>query len=249
MSIVEKKIPKIIHYCWFGNNEKPKLVKRCIETWYDKLKGYEIIEWNEDNFPIDYCDYVKEAYDKKKYAFVSDVARLYALEKYGGFYFDTDIEVLKNLDDYLTNELLCAFESKSLIMTGFFGACKNNSIIKELLNSYKNKNFIKDDGALNNVANTVYFTDLLRKYGLVLNGKRQVLNENISVYPLEIFGAFDCDNSMHVRNENTVLIHWCAASWGDNKFKIKFKIKRILAKVLGKKNYMELKKFIKKIIK
>ena len=86
-------IPKIIHYCWFGRNPLTKMAKKCIASWRKYCPDYEIIEWNEDNFDIDYCPYVREAYDAKKWAFVSDVARLYALVKMGGIYMDTDVDL------------------------------------------------------------------------------------------------------------------------------------------------------------
>ena len=106
----EIRIPKTIHYCWFGRGEKPEIVKKCIDTWKDKLSDYEIIEWNEDNFDINQNDYVKEAYKAKKFAFVSDYVRVYALYNYGGIYLDTDVEVFKSFDDVLDNESFWGFE-------------------------------------------------------------------------------------------------------------------------------------------
>ena len=98
------KIPKVIHYCWFGGHEKPKLINKCLETWKRYLKDYEIMEWNEENFNIDICSFTKEAYEDKKWAFVSDYCRLWVLYNYGGIYLDTDIEILKPLDDLLDNK-------------------------------------------------------------------------------------------------------------------------------------------------
>lgn len=115
---VEKTIPKVIHYCWFGKGEKSNLSEKCIQSWKEKLEGYEIIEWNEENFNINCNKYVKEAYERKKYAFVSDYVRLYVLYNYGGIYLDTDVEVLKTFDQFLVNDSFVGFEDKELISTG-----------------------------------------------------------------------------------------------------------------------------------
>ena len=97
-------IPKIIHYCWFGKNPLSDLAKKCIDSWKKYCPDYEIIEWNEENFDINSNVYVKEAYDSKKWAFVTDYVRLYALDKCGGIYMDTDVELLKGIDVFLENE-------------------------------------------------------------------------------------------------------------------------------------------------
>ena len=105
------RIPKVIHYCWFGRGKLPKLAKKCIKSWKKYLPDYKIIEWNEDNFDINSNQYVREAYEAKKYAFVSDYVRLYALYNYGGIYMDTDVEVIKSLDEFLIHEAFSGFES------------------------------------------------------------------------------------------------------------------------------------------
>src|SRR5690606_10065703 len=98
------EIPKIIHYCWFGNGRKPQKVEKCMRSWSKRLKDYRFIEWNESNFDISMNDYVKEAYSERKFAFVSDYVRLYALYQYGGIYLDTDVEVLKPFDPLLSHQ-------------------------------------------------------------------------------------------------------------------------------------------------
>ena len=112
MDINEIKIPKYIHYCWFGKGEKPDIVKKCIESWKANLSDYEIIEWNEENFDINSNDYVREAYKVKKFAFVSDYVRVYALYNHGGIYLDTDVEVFKSFDEIFNNESFWGFEQK-----------------------------------------------------------------------------------------------------------------------------------------
>lgn len=129
-------IPKKIHYVWFGKGPKNERIQKCMESWKKYLPDYEIKEWNEDNFPIDYNDFTKKAYDAKKYAFVSDVARLYALYSEGGIYMDTDVEVYKPLDDFLNEEGFTGFECKHYPVTATLGAIKENPIIKLMLDYY-----------------------------------------------------------------------------------------------------------------
>ena len=144
-------IPKIIHYCWFGKKEFPKLVHNCIESWKKYLPDYEIMFWNESNFDINMLDYTKEAYDNKKFAFVSDVCRVYVLKVYGGVYLDTDVELLKNLDLLLNNKFFFAIEKDTNelhnveyinVATGLgFGGEKHNTVILSLLEEYNNVHF------------------------------------------------------------------------------------------------------------
>ncbi|MEE1280775.1 MAG: glycosyltransferase [Acutalibacteraceae bacterium] len=130
-------ISKTIHYCWFGGNPKPDLIKKCIESWKLHCPEYEIKEWNETNFDINMCKYTKEAYKAKKYAFVSDVARLWIIYNYGGFYFDTDVELKKNIDDLTKYDAWFSADSVQYINTGIgFGATINNHYIKSMLDDY-----------------------------------------------------------------------------------------------------------------
>lgn len=135
-------IPKVIHYCWFGNNEKPELVKRCIESWKKYLPDYEIKEWNEGNFDINLCEYTKEAYKEGKWAFVSDVARLWIIYNEGGIYLDTDVELHNSLDELLNYSCWLACDDIRYIATGLgFGAECKNSLIKSILEDYYNRKF------------------------------------------------------------------------------------------------------------
>lgn len=132
-------IPKKIHYCWFGKKPKPALVRRCIESWKKYLQDYEIIEWNEDNFNIHALEYTRQAYENKKWAFVSDYVRLYALYHYGGLYFDTDVEALKNMDCFLNQHLFTGFETKGNPVTAVMGCEKQNKTIGELMEEYNHQ--------------------------------------------------------------------------------------------------------------
>lgn len=245
--IMDEKIPKIIHYCWFGGKKKTKRILSYISSWEKYLPEYQIIEWNEDNFDINSNEYVREAYMSNKYAFVSDVARLQALYTYGGIYFDTDIEVRSSLDSYLDSSLILAFESNTILMSAFLAAKKNNNIIKEFLDIYSDMNFVNQDGSFNNIANTVYLTNIMKKRGLILDNNKQELLDGTKVYPMEIFGAFDADNSCFVISNNTVLVHRCLASWIDPKKRLMFKLKRIISAILGREKYKYLRVWYKKI--
>ena len=129
-------IKKSIHYCWFGKGEKNDRIKHCLDSWKKYLPDYEIIEWNEDNFDINYNDFTKKAYENKKYAYVADVARLWILYNEGGIYFDTDVEVYKPIDEFLENEAFIGFEDIHYLSTATIGAEKGNPVIKYLLDFY-----------------------------------------------------------------------------------------------------------------
>lgn len=227
-------IPHIIHYCWFGKKNKPKVITNYIEGWKKLLPDYQFMEWNEENFPIDFCKYTQEAYDLKKYAFVSDVARLYALFYYGGVYLDTDVELVKRFDEYLDKaKIILSMESKTLLMTGFMAGEKECDIFKILLNEYKQRSFVNADGSLNCTANTVYLTNLMKKYGLIFEKKDQIIYDNIHIYGHEIFGAFNVDTSTYDVTDKTVLIHHCLASWTSQKSRLGHALRIWLAQNTG----------------
>ena len=142
-------IPKIIHYCWLSNDPYPEELQKCMDTWKKKLPDYEFILWNFERFDKSSSKWVEQAFDKKKYAFAADYIRLFAVYNYGGIYMDMDIEVLRSFDDLLDSELMMAYENdeQNGIEAGCFGASKNNSIIKECLDYYTNRNFVKEDGS------------------------------------------------------------------------------------------------------
>ena len=139
-------IPKKIHYCWFGGNPLPPLAVKCIESWKKYLPDYEIKEWNESNFDLNYNDYVREAYEAKKWAFITDVVRLYAMVTEGGIYMDTDVEVLKPLDELLQYDAVSGFESSSRIPTGLMACREGQPLFEELLHEYDVLHFKRPDG-------------------------------------------------------------------------------------------------------
>ena len=161
------KIPKIIHYCWFGPKEIPEMEKKCIESWSNKMPDYEFLFWNEKTFNVDNHDFTRQAYDKKAFAFVSDFVRAQVLKKYGGIYFDTDLEVLSNFDKLLIgNKVVLGFENRSFIGTAFMATVPKHPIFIEFYNYYKNKNFINDSGDTEIIANPSILREILQNFNL-----------------------------------------------------------------------------------
>lgn len=206
-------IPKTIHYCWFGRNGKSPLIEMCINSWKKYCPGCEIKEWNEDNFDINCCQFVKEAYATKKWAFVSDYARLYILKKYGGIYMDTDVEVIKPLDRFLAHPAFSGFESVASIPTGIIGAETDNPWISYLLTYYDNRCFISHHGRCDTTTNVEIITRMTaEKYGLKLDNTYQELKD-VALYPREYFCPKDFATKEINSTENTYTIHHFDGSW------------------------------------
>lgn len=206
-------IPKVIHYCWFGDNPKGKKEKKCINSWKKYCPDYEIKEWNESNINLDMMPFVREAYEARKYAFVSDVVRLWAIYTYGGVYLDTDVELIKSYDDLLDNEGFIGFENNSFVNTGqCIGAENGCQIIKDMLDCYKNYQF--NPNAL--IKCTEINTKVLVEHGLKLNGELQDLDGFI-VYPIDYFNPYDDIVGKLNKTENTYSIHWYSKSWMSKK--------------------------------
>lgn len=225
------KIPKTIHFCWFGEEEYPEVVKKCINSWKEKLPDYQIKCWNSLNFDVNICQYTKEAFQVKKYAFVSDYVRLYALYSEGGIYLDTDVEVLKSFNDILDNMAFAGFEKENhAIATCVLGSEKGNLIFKDFLDYYINKPFILKDNKYDLTPNPVSITSICKKHGLCLTGNQQKL-DFITIYPQDYFCPYNrATEELHV-TKNTYSIHYFNASWiSDNKKKIVMGRKRIIKK-------------------
>lgn len=202
-------IPKIIHYCWFGDNEKPELVKKCIDSWKTFLPDYEIREWN--NRDLENCNikYVQDAIKEKKWAFVSDYFRLYALYNYGGIYLDSDNEVFKSLDDFLNLDFFTGYEeikNKVHAFTALVASQKENTIVKDLLDEYNTLSFYDEDGNLNLCTNTQRVENyFIRKFGLKkpFDAKNPFyLNETSVIFPSNYFCSYDEDISYAVHHFN-----------------------------------------------
>ena len=162
-------IPKIIHYCWFGNNPLPPIAEKCLKSWQKYCPDYELKLWNEKTFDIRCNDYVKEAYEAKKFAFVTDYVRLWAIYHYGGIYMDTDVEVLKPLDRFLVHPAFSGFEGPQRIPTGIMASEKHGKWAGQELEYYQNRHFLKEDGTLDLTTNVTIITDNLVNDGFVLN--------------------------------------------------------------------------------
>lgn len=225
-------IPKIVHYCWFGKIEKPDNVQRCIESWKKILIGYQFVEWNEDNFDYQAMEYTRQAYQEKKYAFVSDVARLAALVGYGGIYMDTDVEVLKSFDDLLNHTCIFGMEERNYIATSFIACESHFPLIQQLLDGYKNVTFSMESGSIE--TNVQKLTAIMEQYGFQKKNKFQSV-AGVSIYPREYFSPYDYINCIDMKNENSYCIHYFYVSWQSNKVKVKKLIKKILGSCLGKK--------------
>lgn len=226
-------IPKEIHYCWFGYGPKGKKELKCIESWKKFCPDYEIIEWNESNVDLDMMPFVREAYDAKKYAFVSDVVRLWAIISNGGIYFDTDVEVIKPFDDFLKYEGFIGFENKDFLNTGqCVGAEANSQIIKEMFDYYKNLHFLNNDSSHNLVGCPKVNTEILVNHGLKKNGKFQIIDD-FAVFPMDYFNPYDDPTGRLNITENTHSIHWYSKSWLDKKSIIRSKITKPLHRILG----------------
>ena len=242
-------IPKIIHYCWFGGNPLPDDAKSCIESWKKNCPDYEIREWNESNFDLNCCSYVRQAYEAKKWAFITDYVRLYAMVNYGGIYMDTDVEVRKPLDSFLKHQAFSGFQEPKYIPTGIMACEKGFPLFKQLLDEYDTRVFVKDDGSYNTVPNTVYITDLCLERGLELNNKYQVV-EGFALYPVDYFCAKSFATGMVQETENTYTIHHFAGSWYTEEQKRRKELKHSLIAQYGSfwgKVFYKIQKTVKRI--
>ena len=224
-------IPKVINYCWFGGNPKPKEIIDCINSWKKICPDYEIIEWNESNFDISINSYVKEAYDNKKWAFVSDYARLWIIYKYGGIYLDTDVKLIKNIDDILEYELFLCSEDNEHIATGLgFGAKPNNKYVKKMLDDYNNVHFIYD-GKMDLTPCPVRNTESLKLFLNNIKDKslKQIV-DNCVYFPKEFFNPKNPITGDFDITENTYGIHLYLGTWVKPSKKILFKIKQFIKK-------------------
>lgn len=214
--------PKIIHYCWFGHNPLPPLAEKCIASWRKFLPDYEIKEWNEENFDVNIIPYTSEAYKAKKYAFVSDYARFWILYKYGGLYFDTDVEVIRPLDDILErgafmgceNAVSTNKETTLAVAPGLgLGVSPHHDLYNELLEYYSELHFKDSTEDLNNQQTIVHHTtEVLRRHGLQeINAIQKVAN--VYIYPCEYFCPINIvTKRLHI-TKNTRTIHHYMASW------------------------------------
>lgn len=221
-------IPKIIHYCWFGGNPLDETAKKCIESWKRYCPDYEIIEWNESNFDINCCQYVKEAYEAKKWAFVTDYARLKVVYENGGIYLDTDVEIIKPLDALLSNTAFFGFQNENLIATGLgFGAQKGCDILNDLMLDYNGVSFCLPNGKYDLTPCPARNSEIFIKYGFKMDNSFQVLN-GVVTYPSEYFCPKNSRTLKLEVTKNTYTIHHFAGTWIGEKTNYRQKIKKLL---------------------
>lgn len=236
-------IPKIIHYCWFGG-EKPKKIEKCIKNWKAILPDYKIVEWNQNNFDINEFQYTRDAYKARKYAFVSDVARVKALIEYGGIYLDTDVKVFKSFDAILKHRCVFGFEEGNYVATSFMAAEPDHPVMKKLYDEYRSNSFYDSNGEMISVTNVTKLTNILSVYGLRRDNSLQILNEDIVIYPQEYFSPYDYRNCIHRITNNTICEHLFYVSWMPWQVRIKKYVKKIVGPIIGKKGMNKLRKTI-----
>ena len=232
---------KTIHYCWFGNSEKPKLVKKCIASWERNLPGYEIKEWNESNSDLESCDFVKEAYKDRNFAFVSDYIRAKALYNEGGIYFDTDVEVLKSFDNFLNDEFFAGFEEKNYVGTCVMGSAPGTELLKEYISHYENAKYFNSDGSKYTDTNVLLLTRLLEERGLIRDDSEQTVDGYIKIYPRTYFSPYDYINGINYITDNSHAIHHFALLWLPKRTRIKSAVKRKIIKLIGGENIKKLR--------
>ena len=210
-------IPKIIHYCWFGGKPMPELALKCIESWKKYLPEYELRLWNEETFDINSVPYVKEAYEARKFAFVTDYVRLWALEREGGLYMDVDFEVYKPFDDLMEHyDAFAGYEGskRNPVMMGVIAAKAHHPFVQGMMQTYESRVFLKADGFLDMTPNTGYFLDWMQERGFVADGVEKDWM-GVHILPVECFcpGLTTGEN---LRCERTYCEHKGLHSWSGN---------------------------------
>lgn len=260
-------IPKKIHYCWFGGNPKPELAIKCIKSWKKYCPDYEIIEWTEENFDVNANQYCRDAYKEKKWAFVTDYARLAILHEHGGVYFDTDVQLIRSIDPLLEHPAFMGIERAHdccKVASGLGIGCeKGNPLIKEIMDDYATANFYKEDGSIDITTCTVRNTEILKRHGFAEEDRIQHIPHAV-VYSTEYFSPMDMTNGKMYKTKKTYSIHHYSLSWttkehqeerkvylrkarrADFIYNLKVLPNNILQKLIGKDRY---DRFIKKIKK
>ncbi|APT18850.1 polysaccharide biosynthesis protein CpsM(V) [Amylolactobacillus amylotrophicus DSM 20534] len=232
-------IPKKIHYVWVGGNEKPAAIQQCMATWRKQLSDYEIIEWNEDNFDLKQNKYIRQAYEAKKWAFVSDYIRASVVYEYGGIYLDTDVLVLDDLNKLRENRAFVGFENAQYPFTATFGAEPHHPLVKDMVDYFNELDFEFDTSQQMAGVNTVSVSDILiDKYHCLPNNQEQLLETGIHVYP---------DNILCNPSAESSTIHVFTGTWMEGKkslkrqlvtkFKLHIKTKRqasLYARIFGR---------------
>lgn len=246
-------IPKIIHYCWFGHNPLPASARKCIASWRKFLPDYEIKEWNEDNFDVNSIPYTKQAYEAKKYAFVSDYARFWILYHYGGLYFDTDVEVIANMDEIVARgafmgiEQGASLDGKPMVAPGLgLGVEAGHPFYERMLQVYDSQNFINSDGSHNTMTIVSYTTRELYAHGMKPSEDMQEV-DGIWIYPSDYFCPMDSTTGVIMKTMRTISIHHYDCSWMDHNT-VSFRmhqLKNSLFRLIGRKGVERINHFFR----
>ena len=230
-------IPKVIHYCWFGKGKMPPLSEKCIESWKKYCPQYKIVCINEDNFDINQNKYAKEAYDAGKWAFVSDYARLKVLYDEGGIYLDTDVELIKPLDELIKETGYMGFDDNGVISTGLGFACeKGNELVEALLRDYDDIPFILPDGTYDLTPCPDRNTKVMQKLGLDISIQNQLFM-GVQMLPEDFLCPMKYYTGKKIITKNTYSIHHFCASWISPTAKRTLFLKRVLGVKLYDKLY------------
>ena len=256
-------IPKIIHYCWFGRNPLPPLALKCIESWKKYLPDYEIKEWNEENFDINIIPYTKEAYVRRKYAFVSDYARFWILYNYGGIYFDTDVLVLRNMNEILSKGPYMGLENDATEDVGYVegnnlgfevntglgcAAEKGMHFYKIMLDKYQDLHFVFPSGAINTKTVVSYTSEEFIKLGANRINEIQLV-DGIYIYPRFYFAPKLTNKGIPIIETYTYTAHLYAGTWVDTSMRFKMKISRLLEFIFPIKVVLYLRSFYRFLLR
>lgn len=236
-------LPKKIHYCWFGKKDKPKAVLKCIASWKKFCPDYEIIEWNENNFNIGDNGYTDYCYKNEKWAFLSDFVRLIIVAEHGGIYFDTDVELLRPLDELVKYDAFYGFENCENVNTGQgFGAVAHHSTVEAMREEYLKLTPDKD-GVYPTVTCPKLNTQALLPFGLVLNGEKQNVAGAV-ILPVDYMNPYDDQTGTLNKTSNTISVHWYSKSWLSKSVIFRSKITQRFHRIFGIDCFSFLKKKI-----
>jgi hypothetical protein len=235
-------IPKFIHYIWIGGNPLPELATKCIASWEKKCPDYEVVLWNEENLNIEECLFTKQAYEMKKYGFVTDYFRLKVIFEQGGIYLDTDVEVLKSFDELLNFEAFFGFENVENVNTGGgFGAEKGCKVLKALMTAYENIPFVKEDGTFDMTPCPQRDAATFKKFGMKSGGGQTL--DKVMYFPAEYFSPINAKTGKLLITDKTFSIHHYMGSWQDENQKKNKKNRYLLIKIFGEKIGIKINNF------
>lgn len=236
-------IPKTIHYCWFGRGPMPELALKCIESWHKFMPDWDYKLWSEDNFDVNSVPYVKEAYEARKFAFVTDYVRLVALCNEGGVYFDTDVEAFKSIEPLLKYNAFAGFEGSKYqpVGTCVMASVAGGAWVSEQIESYEGRHFVLDDGSFDETTNVQFMTNLMNLNGFVQNGLEQDYKD-LHVFPVDYFCPRQTTGE-YLSTKNTYCDHLGMCSWAITSGGWKSKVR----KCVGEKNMIRLIKMKRKL--